>query len=129
MLRPNAGMTPLNAVLRYRELLMVEDLFCRAKAQLRTRPIYHSCDAAIRGHIFCSFLALVLQKDLADRCRAAGAAIEWDDLIRDLARLQQATIKKDGKRLTTRTHVQGRVGKVFQAVGIALPPNWCEHTA
>ena len=71
VLRTNATMTPLNAVLRYRELLQVEDLFRRAKTQLRTRPIYHSCDAAIRGHVFCSFLALVLQKELADRCRAA----------------------------------------------------------
>ena len=123
-------MTPLNAVLRYRELLRVEDLFRRAKAQMRTRPIYHSCDAAIRGHVFCSFLALVLlQKELADRCRTAGVIVEWDDLIRDLDRLQQVTIEKDGKRVTTRTHVAGQVGKVFQAVGIALPPNWREHAA
>ena len=126
VLRTNAGMTPLNAVLRYRELLMVEDLFRRAKAQLRTRPIYHSCDAVIRGHVFCSFLALVLQKELADRC---AAAVEWDDLIRDLDRLQEATIEKDGKRITTRTHVEGQVGKDFQAVSIALPPNWREHKA
>ena len=114
---------------RYRELLRVEDLFRRAKAQLRTRPIYHSCDAAIRGHVFCSFLALVLQKELADRCRAAGVDVEWDDLIRDLDRLQEASIENDGKRVTTRTHVQGQVGKVFQAAGVALPPNWREHTA
>ena len=72
-------MTPLNAVLRYRDLLQVEDLFRRAKAQLHTRPIYHSCDAAIRGHVFCSFLALVLQKELADRCRAADVTVAWDD--------------------------------------------------
>ena len=128
VLRTNAGMTPLNAVLRYRELLTVEDLFRRAKAQLRTRPIYHSCDAAIRGHVFCSFLALVLQKELADRC-AAGTVVGWDDLIRDLDRLQQATIEKDGKRITTRTHVEGQVGKVFRAAGIALPPNAREHDA
>ena len=98
VLRTNARMTPLNAVLRYRELLQVEDLFRRAKAQLRTRPIYHSRDAAIRGHVFCSFLALVLQKELADRCRAAGVSVEWDDLIRDLDRLQETT------RLHVRQH-------------------------
>ena len=129
VLRTNARMTPLNAVLRYRELLRVEDLFRRAKAQMRTRPIYHSCDAAIRGHVFCSFLALVLQKELADRCRAAGVIVEWGDLIRDLDRLQEATIEKDSKRVTTRTHVQGQVGKVFRAAGIALPPNAREQTA
>ena len=129
VLRTNAGMTPLNAVLRYRELLTVEDLFRRAKARMRTRPIYHSCDAAIRGHVFCSFLALVLQKELADRCAAAGIAVEWDDLIRDLDRLQEAAIENDGKRITTRTHVEGQLGKVFRAAGIALPPDAREHDA
>jgi len=44
-------------------------------------------------------------------------------------RLQEATIEKDGKRVTTRTPVSGQVVSVFQAVGIALPPNWCEHPA
>src|SRR5512132_3333933 len=84
VLRTNARVTPLQAVLRYRDLLQVEDLFRRAKAILRTRPIYHSSDAAIRGHVFCSFLALMLQKQLADRCRAAGLTVEWADLRRDL---------------------------------------------
>ena len=127
VLRTNATMTPLNAVLRYRELLQVEDLFRRAKTQLRTRPIYHSCDAAIRGHVFCSFLALVLQKELSDRCRAVDVTVEWNDLIRDLDRLQEATIEKDGKRVTTRTYVEGQVGRVFQAAGVGLPSNWHEQ--
>jgi hypothetical protein len=83
VLRTNARITPLQAVLRYRDLLQVEDLFRRAKPVLRTRPIYHSSDAAIRGHVFCSFLALVLQKELADRCHAAAITVEWADLVRD----------------------------------------------
>jgi transposase len=127
VLRTNARLTPLQAVLRYRDLLQVEDLFRRAKAILRSRPIYHSSDAAIRGHVFCSFLALMLQKELADRCRAAGLTVEWADLLRVLDRLQEATIEKDGKRITTRTTVTGQVGRVFQAVGIALPPNTRER--
>ena len=59
-------MTPLRAVLRYRDLLQVEDLFRRTKAIMRTRPIFHSSDAAIRGHVFCSFLSLAMPKHLDD---------------------------------------------------------------
>ena len=62
MLRTNAGITPLQAVLRYRDLIQVEQLFRSAKALMRTRPIYHSSDAAIRGHVVCSFLALILRR-------------------------------------------------------------------
>ena len=129
VLRTNARVTPLQAVLRYRDLLQVEDLFRRAKAILRTRPIYHSSDAAIRGHVFCSFLALMLQKELADLCHDHGLVIEWADLLRDLDRLQEATIEKDGKAITARTAVAGQVGSVFQAAGIALPPNLHERAA
>ncbi len=129
VLRTNARISPLRAVLRYRDLLQVEDLFRRAKAVLRTRPIFHASNAAIRGHVFCSFLALVLQKELADRCRTAGVVVEWADLLRDLDRLQQATNDKDGKRITTRTAVTGQVGRVFQAAGVALTHNTREYAA
>ena len=123
VLRTNARITPLQAVLRYRDLLQVEDLFRTAKALLRTRPIYHSADAAIRGHVFCSFLALVLKKELEDRCHAAGLQPEWGDVLRDLDRLQEIELLKDGKRLVLRTPVSGVAGKLFQAARIALPPN------
>ena len=59
--------------MRYRDLLQVEDLFRRGKALMRTRPVFHSSDAAIRGHVFCTFLALVMQKHLDDLAREAGA--------------------------------------------------------
>jgi transposase len=127
VLRTNARITPLQAMLKYRELLAVETLFRKTKCVLRTRPIYHSSDAAIRGHVFCSFLALVLQKELDSLCQAKGIVVEWTDLIRDLDRLQEATIEKDGKRITTRTQVAGQVGLVFQATGVALPPHQREQ--
>ena len=74
VLRTNAKITPLQAVLRYRDLLQVEDLFRRTKAIMRTRPIFHSSDAAIRGHVFCSFLALAMQKHLDDLLREESQA-------------------------------------------------------
>jgi hypothetical protein len=123
VLRTNARVTPLQAMLKYRELLAVETLFPKTKGILRTRPIYHSSDAAIRGHVFCSFLALVLQKELDERCRAAGFTPEWDDILRDLNRLQEVTLAKDGQQITLRTPATGTVGPLFKAAGIALPPN------
>ena len=40
-------------MLRYRELLKVEDIFRTTKSMLDTRPIYHQTDEAIRGHAGC----------------------------------------------------------------------------
>src|SRR3954447_3292976 len=123
VLRTNARITPLQAVLRYRDLIQVEQLFRTAKALMRTRPIYHSSDAAIRGHVFCSFLALILRKELDERCRKVGFRPEWGDVLRDLDRLQEVTISKDGRAMTLRTPATGVIGPLFKAARIALPPN------
>jgi Transposase DDE domain len=122
VLRTNAQVTPLQAVLRYRDLLQVEELFRTAKTLLRTRPIYHSCDEAIRGHVFCSFLALVLRKELRSRWDDAALKPEWGDLLRDLDRLQEATLEQDGKSWRLRTEATGAVPPLLKALGIALPP-------
>jgi hypothetical protein len=123
VLRTNARITPLQAVLRYRDLIQVEQLFRTAKALMRTRPIYHSSDAAIRGHVFCSFLALILRKELDERCRNAGLRPEWGDVLHDLDRLQEVTISKDGREMTLRTPATGVIGPLFKAARMALPPN------
>ena len=123
VLRTNTKITPLQVMLRYRDLLRVEQLLRQAKAVLATRPIYHSSDMAIRGHVFCSFLALLLAKELEDRLRRQGVAAEWGDILRDLDRLQQIQLEQDGKRFLLRTPTTGVAGKLFQAVGVALPPN------
>jgi transposase len=56
----------------YKNLWMVEDLFRTAKSILETRPLYHKCDETIRGHIFSSFLALVLKCEEKAACGKAG---------------------------------------------------------
>jgi hypothetical protein len=118
-------------VIRYRDLLQVEALFRAAKASFDTRPLFHQCDAAIRGHVFCSFLALTLTlaKELTRLCEEKDLKPEWQPLLNDLDRLQQATIEKDGKAITVRTPTTGMAGSVFKAAGIALPHNFDEQSA
>ncbi|TSA33077.1 MAG: transposase, partial [Porphyromonadaceae bacterium] len=47
------------------------------KSILNTRPIYHKTDDAIRGHVCCSFLALVLKKELNERLEKMDLDLEW----------------------------------------------------
>src|SRR6202521_6114644 len=121
VLRTNAKITPLQAVLRYRDLLQVEDLFRRTKAIMRTRPIFHSSDAAIRGHVFCSFLALVMQKYLEDLSCQAGVVPEWKSRLRDLDRLQQVRIRHRGNDWLVRTDVAKPIADLFRHAHIAMP--------
>ena len=108
--------------MQYKRLRMVEQWFRSCKTLLQTRPIYHKCDETIRGHVFCSFLALVLRQELQARLEGRGHELEWADVICDLDRLQMVEVEQDGKRFLLRSEAQGTCGPVFQAVGVALPP-------
>jgi transposase len=54
-------------MLCYKQLWTVEQTFRTAKHLFSTRPIFHKLDETIRGHVFCSFLALVLKSELEER--------------------------------------------------------------
>jgi transposase len=122
VLRTNTDLDSSEVALQYKQLWMVEHWFRSCKSLLQTRPIYHKCDETIRGHVFCSFLALVLRQELQARLEERGHELEWADVICDLDRLQVVEVEQDGKRFLLRTEVQGTCGKVFQAAGVALPP-------
>ncbi|MHB8910903.1 MAG: IS1634 family transposase, partial [Syntrophales bacterium] len=89
---------------------------------LETRPVFHQTDETIRGHVFCSFLALVLRKELDSRLEKAGHSFEWSAIKQDLEALQEITIAEQNKTLAVRTECVGACGKIFQAVGVAIPP-------
>ena len=108
--------------LRYKELWMVEAIFRATKSVFQTRPIYHKCDQTIRGHVFCSFLALVLRKTLEDQLAAAGERLEWGDILRDLEAMVQMELSVGGKAYLLRTQSKGVAGKVFTACRVAVPP-------
>ena len=97
--------------------------FRSVKSVLETRPVYHKCDDTIRGHVFCSFLALVLMKELQSRLALRGWRVEWQHLRDDLNELQELTLPLGEKTFVIRTPPVGEAGRALQAVGIALGPS------
>jgi len=123
VLRTNTRLSPRNVALKYKQLWMVEHAFRDMKSALETRPVFHQRDETIRGHVFCSFLALTLRKELYRRLEAAGHfGFEWSVIKQDLKALQEITIEENGKKLAIRSQCMGNCGKIFQAVGVAVPP-------
>lgn len=122
VLRTNTALTAEQVALKYKELWQVEQVFRDMKSVIDTRPIFHQRDETIKGHVFCSFLALVLIKELYRRLEKAGHDFEWADIKQDLSALQEITIEDNGRKLAIRSESRGTCGKVFQAVGLAMPP-------
>ena len=122
VLRTNLADEAKNIAQSYKDLWMVEDLFRTMKSILETRPIYHKCDETIRGHVFCSFLALLLRRALEQRLAEKGESWEWAEILRGLDNLQEVEAVFQGRRFVLRSQVLGQAHKAFMAAGVALPP-------
>jgi hypothetical protein len=122
VLRTNTELNPLEAMLCYKQLWTVEQTFRTSKHLFATRPIFHKLDETIRGHVFCSFLALVLKKALEDRIAALRHAGSWPEIIADLDSLTETEIEHDGKRFRVRSAPRPAASLALRATGVALPP-------
>jgi transposase len=106
----------------YKALWTVEDIIRTSKSILETRPIYHKHDATIRGHVFCSFLALVLKQELESRMKEADLEWEWKEVIRGLDGLQQVEANFQGRRFLFRSQLTAHASQALRATGVAMPP-------
>jgi hypothetical protein len=121
VLRTNTTIATRNVAIAYKQLWMVETIFRTMKSTLETRPIYHQRDDTIRGHVFCSFLALLLRYELQRRLSEKSWTCEWDHVITDLEALHETTITLHDRGYVVRSQAKGTAGKVFQACRVALP--------
>jgi transposase len=106
----------------YKALWTVEDIIRTSKSILETRPIYHKRDATIRGHVFCSFLALLLKQELESRMKRTDLQWEWKEVIRGLDALQQVEANFQGRRFLFRNQLTADASQAVRATGVAIPP-------
>jgi hypothetical protein len=122
VLQTNAGLDPLQTMLRYKQLWSVEAAFRAAKHLFATRPIYHKLDQTIRGHVFCSFLALLLKSALDDRIAGLGQTGSWPAILADLDSLTETDIEQEGARFRLRSAPRPAASLALRAAGVTLPP-------
>jgi transposase len=128
VLRTNTDLHPLQAMLRYKQLTSVEQTFRTEKHLFATRPIFHKLDETIRGHVACSFLALVLKVELEERIDGPKRTVKgprrsaWPEILADLDSLTETLIEQDGKRFLVRSAPRPAASLALRAAGVALPP-------
>ncbi len=71
----------------YIQLTEAEAAFRIHKSDLRIRPIWHQKPERVQAHILVSFLAYVLWKTLAQRCRQAGLGDEPRKVFAELKQI------------------------------------------
>jgi len=122
VLRTNTNYNAETVAHVYKALWTVEDIFRTTKSILETRPIYHRCNETIRGHVFCSFLALLLKTELERRLKFADLQCEWPQVLRGLEALQQVEATFQDKRFLLRSQLTGEASAALRAAGVAAPP-------
>ncbi|MGA2642396.1 MAG: transposase [Spirochaetia bacterium] len=122
VLRTNTDLPAEEVAGKYKQLWMVESIFRSVKSILETRPIFHKCDETIRGHVFCSFLGLVVLKELEARLEAHGSILEWADIKRDLRALQEVEVESEERTWYLRMDVRRVCHEVLKAAGVGIPP-------
>jgi transposase len=122
VVRTNTTLPTAAVAQQYKHLLTVERFFRCAKSLLDTRPIFHKVDTTITGHIFCSFLALLLMHELQEWVKKRGDHLEWAGISRSLEALGKVEVRHQGKLYSVHTPLEDVCGKVLQVVGVAIPP-------
>jgi transposase len=69
------NLSPVEAVAAYKQLNEVERGFAHLKGLLEMRPVYHQKDERVRAHVFVAALALLLDRALEKRLRAAHSQL------------------------------------------------------
>jgi transposase len=69
------NLSPVEAVASYKQLNEVERGFAHLKGLMEVRPVYHHKDDRVRAHVFVAALALLLDRALEKKLRAAGSTL------------------------------------------------------
>jgi hypothetical protein len=122
VLRTNTDYNAETVAHVYKALWTVEDIIRTTKSILETRPIFHKRDETIRGHVFCSFLALLLKVELEQRMQFADLECEWAQVLRGLEAFQQVEATFQDKRFLLRSQLNAEASAALRAAGVAAPP-------
>jgi transposase len=111
----------VDAVQHYKELADVERSFRHLKDVLALRPIYHQVQPRVAGHIFVAFLALLLERLLAKRLRAARLDLSPMQALQAVESVRVVEFRLNGENRRGVSRGSPRALQVLKALGICNP--------
>ena len=127
VLKTNLDLDARVIALQYKRQIAIERLFRTFKSEFNTRPIFHQNSPNIRGHIWISFLAFLVQKLLMEQInkirKEDEPMVSWDKLKNDLNKLDTCIMESGSKRFQLRSVAEPLTVLAFKALGIRLPNN------
>ncbi len=116
----------------YIQLTEAEAAFRIHKSDLSVRPIWHQKEERVRAHILVCFLAYVLWKTLARRCREAGLGDEPRKVFQEISQIKLTDVilpTRNGKEIKLRcVETPSRHQAILlQHLKLNLPKRFLKH--
>lgn len=121
VLRTTTSLPPEEVALAYRGLWRIEDAFRTIKTPLELRPIHHTSEAGVRGHVQACVLAYLLTTIIDDRLEKTGIDTNAHNALRELARIQRAPLHQAGLTITKTTTPNQHQKDLLTAIGATIP--------
>jgi transposase len=100
----------------YRELKVVEQFFDDLKHFVLIRPIYHTANRRVEGHVFVCVLALLLKR-LIDRKLGTSET----QVVRELKRIKVVKCRIGDEEIFISTRLTGAQRSIFKKLEIEEP--------
>jgi len=111
-------LSPVEAVTRYKELNEVERGFAHLKGFLELRPVYHHSDERVQAHVFVAALALLLDRAMEKKLRAAGSPLSSPFAWQALETIRCVEIQMGSRRKLCVTRGNQHAQEVLRILGI-----------
>ena len=110
------------AVEKYKELSIIERCFRELKNYINVSPIYHRANSRIEGHIYASFLSLVVDFALLKMIKELRIDGVYDELKSELRDLRVEWLLVKDKEVLLRDEPNGWQKRLFNSYSIRMPP-------
>jgi transposase len=111
-------LSPVEAVARYKELNEVERGFAHLKGFLELRPVYQHRDERVQAHVFVAALALLLDRALEKKLRAASSPLSSPFAWQALETVRCVEVQMGSRRKLCVTRGNQHAQEVLRILGI-----------
>lgn len=108
-------------VARYKDLADIERGFRVLKSDIAIGPVYHRLPKRIRAHAAICFIALLMQRVMRQRLKAAGSPYSPQHALRLLARIHQHRVRLNGQAASGISAIEREQLKLFSELEISRP--------
>jgi transposase len=123
VLRTTTSLPPEQVALAYRGLWRVENAFRTLKTPLELRPLFHTSEAGVRGHVQACVLAYGLVRVIEDRLDAAELDLNAKDALHALESIQHVTIDLGNTSIDRTSTPSAEQASILAALKAEAAPN------